>query len=258
MQLIDTHTHLYLEEFDSDRNNVIERAIKQGVRGMILPNIDSTTVKPLLSLYKQFPGNCFPMAGLHPTSVNKAFDKEFNSVEQELKRGIYYGIGEIGIDLYWDTTFRDEQEEVFKRQLQLAKKHKLPVSIHTRNSFDIVINIVKRELTGDLRGVFHCFSGNTEEAKEIMDTGFKMGIGGILTFKNSGLDKVVKGIPLNHLVLETDSPYLTPVPFRGKRNESSYLTYIAGKLAEIKDVTAEEIAEKTTNNASELFNIIIK
>jgi TatD DNase family protein len=198
------------------------------------------------------------MAGLHPTSVNKAFDKEFNSVEQELKRGIYYGIGEIGIDLYWDTTFRDEQEEVFKRQLQLAKKHKLPVSIHTRNSFDIVINIVKRELTGDLRGVFHCFSGNTEEAKEIMDTGFKMGIGGILTFKNSGLDKVVKGIPLNHLVLETDSPYLTPVPFRGKRNESSYLTYIAGKLAEIKDVTAEEIAEKTTNNASELFNIIIK
>ncbi len=255
MHLIDTHTHLYLEEFVADRETVVKRAMENGVSRMLLPNIDSESLGDMLSLHRAFPENCLPMIGLHPTSVKKDFERELNVVEKELETGKYCGIGEIGVDLYWDTTYEEEQLHVFKQQLILAKKYKLPVSIHVRNSFEQALKIVKQELTDDLKGVFHCFTGNVDEAKKIMDTGFKMGIGGILTFKNSGLDKTVKEIPLENIVLETDAPYLTPVPYRGKRNESAYLTYIARKLSEIKDMPFKKTAEITTANAMELFNL---
>jgi TatD DNase family protein len=254
MLIIDTHTHLYLEQFDEDRTEVIESAIKEGVKYMFLPNIDAASFKGLKELQKLFPDNCFPMMGLHPTSVNDTYEYELKLVEDQLNTGDYIAVGEIGIDLYWDKTFREQQEDALKRQLRLAKKHQLPVAIHTRDSFEQVFKIVKSELTDDLKGVFHCFTGNLTEANMIMDIGFKMGIGGIVTFKNAGLAEVVRDIPVEHLLLETDAPYLTPVPFRGKRNESSYLTYIAEKIAGIKEISVEQVAEITTKNTFELFN----
>ncbi len=253
MNLTDTHTHLYLEDFDNDRTAVIDRALENGVRRILLPNIDSSTLPQLKKMTAAFPENCFPMMGLHPTSVNEEMEKELALVEKELSTGNYYGVGEIGIDLYWDKTREAEQKEAFRRQLQLAKKYHLAVSIHTRNAFRRTLQIVKEELTGDLRGVFHCFTGTLQEAKQIMDTGFKMGIGGIVTFKNSGLAETVGKLPLEALVLETDAPYLTPVPFRGKRNESAYLYYIAEKVAAIKHILPEAVAETTTETARQLF-----
>lgn len=258
MNLTDTHTHLYVEEFDLDRSQVISNAIKNGVTRMLLPNIDSTTREAMLQLVTNYPSNCFPMMGLHPTSVNKNFEKELELVHKELsKPGKYFGVGEIGIDLYWEKTYREQQIESFRRQLQLAKQYKLPVSIHTRDAFDITLQTVKEELTDDLTGVFHCFTGNVEQANKIIDIGFKLGIGGIVTFKNAGLDKVVKKLPLETLVLETDSPYLTPSPYRGKRNQSAYLVYIADKIAEIFNVKKEKVAEITQQNVDNLFFKII-
>lgn len=253
MNFTDTHTHLYVEEFNEDRHIVVQKAIRDGVTQILLPNIDSSTLNDMNDLVSLFPENCFPMMGLHPTSVNEDFEKELVLVEEELKKDRYIGVGEIGIDLYWDETFRDAQIDAFRRQLKLAKKHKLSVSIHVRNSFDLALDLVNKELTDDLKGVFHCFTGTLDEAKQVMDTGFKMGIGGILTFKNSGLDKVVSQIPLKYLVLETDSPYLTPVPYRGKRNQSAYIIYVAEKLAAIQSKNIEEVAEVTTNTANQLF-----
>ncbi len=257
MILVDTHTHLYLEQFDEDRDEVVKAAIADGVVYMLLPRIDTESHEVQMALSKRYPENCLSMMGLHPTSVKDDYKNELEVVEEELKKGIYIGVGEIGIDLYWDDTFRKEQEYVFRRQLQLAKEYKLPVSIHTRDSFEDVYRIVKEEHTGDLKGVFHCFTGTPEEAKMIMDLGFSMGIGGILTFKNSGLAEVVKDIPMEYLVLETDSPFLTPVPYRGKRNQSKYVVHIAQKLAEIKKTTIEQVAETTTANAAELFKLKI-
>ncbi|MBN2639363.1 MAG: TatD family hydrolase [Bacteroidales bacterium] len=253
MNFTDTHTHLYVEEFDEDRQQIVQKAIDDGVTKMLLPNIDSATLTNMMTLVKGNPKNCFPMMGLHPTSVNDNFQDELALVKKELATKNYFGVGEIGIDLYWDETFREQQVEAFRRQLKWAKEYKLSVSIHTRNSFELTLNLVKQELTDDLKGVFHCFTGSPEDAKKVMDTGFKMGIGGILTFKNSGLDKVVNQIPMEHLVLETDAPYLTPVPFRGKRNQSAYLIYIAEKLAAIQTMRIEEVAEITTNTADQLF-----
>ena len=253
MILTDTHTHLYLEDFDNDRARVMQNALDNGVERILLPNIDSTTLERLQKMVSAFPENCFPMMGLHPTSVKEDVEKELALVEKELQTGNYYGVGEIGIDLYWDQTFAEEQKEAFRRQLQWAKKYRLAVSIHTRNAFDSVLHIVKQELTDNLKGVFHCFTGTTEEAKKLMDTGFKLGIGGIVTFKNSGLAETVAGLPLEALVLETDAPYLTPVPYRGKRNQSAYLLYIAQKIAEVKNVRIEEVAEVTTATAETLF-----
>lgn len=254
MNFTDTHTHLYVEEFDGDRDQVIRQALNEGVSKMLLPNIDSTSLEALHDLVRTFPKNCFPMMGLHPTSVNQDFEKELVLVEAELeKNSQYIGVGEIGTDLYWDETFREQQTEAFRRQLKLAKKYHLPVSIHTRNSFDLTLKVVNEELTDDLKGVFHCFTGTVSEAKQIMDTGFKMGIGGIVTFKNSGLDNVVAQLPLDQLVLETDAPYLTPVPYRGKRNQSAYLIYVAEKIATVQNKPLEEVAETTTNTADQLF-----
>ncbi len=255
MILIDTHTHLYLDDYDDDRREVVEAAIKEGVQTMMLPNIDKDTIEPMKRLAKNFPTNCFPMMGLHPTSVKEDYELELAIVEKELEKENYFAIGEIGIDLYWDKTYREQQKDAFCRQLQLAKKHKLPVSIHTRDSFQDVYPIVKEELTDNLKGIFHCFLGSLEEAKKIMDIGFLMGIGGVVTFKKAGIAEVVKDIPAEFLVFETDAPFLTPMPYRGKRNQSAYIKYIAEKTATLKAMPIEELAAVTTENANRLFNL---
>ncbi|MFO7842618.1 MAG: TatD family hydrolase [Bacteroidales bacterium] len=255
MEFIDTHTHLYLPEFDQDRDPIIKNAIDNNVQKMLLPNVDSTTIKPLIALVKKYPSNCFPMMGLHPTSVQENYKKEMDIIESWLNNERFVAIGEIGMDLYWDKTFKQQQEVVFRRQLGWAKKYKLPVVIHARESFDEIFKIIDEEIDERLTGVFHAFTGDNDQASQIIDWGFKIGIGGIVTFKNAGLDKVIRNIDINHIVLETDSPYLAPVPKRGKRNQSAYVKHIAEKIALIKDVAVEEVARKTTNNAKQLFKL---
>jgi TatD DNase family protein len=255
MLLVDTHSHIYLSEFDNDLGDVIRRAIDAGVGKIILPNIDSSSIERIHKLSTLYPDYCIPLMGLHPTSVKEDFEDELNKISDHLSKYPYKGIGEIGIDLYWDKTFHKEQVYVFEKQLTLAVESDLPVVIHARNSFEeIFLSIAKPQFKG-LKGVFHAFTGNSEQAKIIIEMGFKIGIGGILTYKNSGLVETVKSIDLHHIVLETDSPYLTPVPFRGKRNESSYIRYTANKLAEIKNVTINEIFRITTMNAIEIFKL---
>jgi len=255
MNLTDTHTHLYLDNFNDDRDEIVKNAISNGVETMLLPAIDRSSFDAMKSLSDSYPDNCFPMIGLHPTSVKQNYKDEITFVENELSKGGYIAIGEIGIDLYWDKTYVDEQKDAFKHQLQLAKKHKLPVAIHTRDSFNEIYPILKSEFTDDLKGVFHCFTGTTGEARKIMDLGFYMGIGGIVTFKNSGLAEVVQNIPMEYLLLETDSPFLTPAPYRGKRNQSAYIVYIAEKIAQLKGLSIDEVSEITTQNANNLFSI---
>ncbi len=256
MQLIDTHTHLFLEQFDNDRDEVVERAIANGVEKLILPNIDSSTIADMLNLSKKYPENCFPLIGLHPTSVDENFEKELEIVEEYLAKEKFYGIGEIGIDLYWDKTFLQQQEQAIIHQIKLAKTHSLPIVIHVRNSFDEVLNIVDKYNDDNLTGIFHCFTGDYEQAKHIIEYGgFKLGIGGVLTFKNSNLGDVLTNVPLEHIVLETDSPYLAPTPYRGKRNESAYVVKVAEKLASIHNLSLKEIAEITSSNALEIFSL---
>lgn len=255
MFFVDTHTHLYLEQFDEDRKQVVNRAVEQGIKYMLFPNIDSTSFDDMKDLCKQFPINCFPMMGLHPTSVGKDYEKELELVEKELAHNNYCAVGEIGIDLYWDKTYKEQQEDAFRRQLRLAKKFSLPVSIHTREAFDEIFQIVKAEKTEELIGVFHCFTGNKKQAKQVVDLGFFLGIGGVLTFKNSKLNEILQTIPAGSLVLETDSPFLAPAPHRGKRNESAYIRLIAQKLAETKKKSLEEVAEITSSNAAHIFNL---
>ncbi len=255
MIFVDSHTHLYLDNFDADRSEVVDRAIANGIKYMMLPAIDKSTFGQMKSLIAGFPKNCFPMMGLHPTSVSANFEEELKLVETELENGNYSAIGEIGIDLYWDKTYREQQLFAFRHQLKLAKKHKLAVAIHTRDSFEDVYKVVEEEQDGSLRGVFHCFTGSLEDARKIIDLNFYLGIGGIVTFKNSGQDKVIRDVPLENIMLETDSPFLTPTPFRGKRNESSYIRIIAGKIAEVKSLSIGHIAKTTTNNAIELFGL---
>jgi TatD DNase family protein len=255
MFLIDTHTHLYLQEFDSDRYEMVERAIQAGVNKMLLPNIESSSIDGMLDICHAFPNNCFPMMGLHPTSVKKNFEYELKLVDKWLEKRKFYAIGESGIDLYWDKTHQKEQELAFVHQIALAKKHKLPIVIHSRNSFDELFTVLENYIGPDLTGVFHCFAGNLDQAEKIINMGFMLGIGGVITFKNSGLDEVVDELALDHIILETDAPFLAPVPYRGKRNESAYTRFIAEKIAEIKNITPEEVAEITTANACRLFNI---
>lgn len=255
MQFIDTHTHLYLEEFDTDRGEMINRALLAGVGTFLLPNIDRASLPALLSLCDAWPGNCLPMIGLHPTSVKEDYRDELAMVDQQLKERKFFAIGEIGIDLYWDKTHLEQQQIVFRHQLKLAKTLQLPVAIHMRNSFEQVYAILREEAGPGLRGVFHCFSGNIQQAKKVTDLGFLLGIGGVVTFKNSGLQEVIKETGLEHLVLETDAPFLAPDPFRGKRNESSYIPLIAEKIASLKNVPLAEVAAITTANARELFNL---
>jgi len=255
MIFVDTHTHLYLDEFENDRSQVIERAIDKGVKYMFLPNINSESIGGMLSLEEKYPKNCLPMMGLHPTDVKANFKDELQIIEQWLTKRKFIAIGEIGIDLYWDKTFKNEQIEAFIYQIKLAKKYKLPIVIHSRESMTEILTVLENIDTENLTGVFHCFNGTLEEAFKVIDMGFMLGIGGVVTFKNSGLDKIVSAIGIEHLVLETDAPFLTPVPFRGKRNESSYLLYIAQKIAEIKNMDIEEVARITTINATKLFNV---
>lgn len=253
--LIDSHSHIYSEEFNIDLDEVIKRAFENNIRKIVLPNIDSSSVKKMIDLVDQYPQVCFPLMGLHPTSVNADYKEELELVEFWLRRRKFNGIGEIGIDLYWDKTFIKEQMEAFRIQLQMAKAYKLPIVIHVRESFDEVFSVLTEEGTNDLTGVFHSFSGTVDQANMITDIGFKIGVNGIVTFKNSGLDKVIEKIDLAHIILETDSPYLTPVPFRGKRNESSYLVYVAQKVAELHNLPVGIIEKITSQNAEDLFNI---
>lgn len=261
MILTDTHTHLYASEFDEDRTQVIENAIKLGISRYFLPNIDSESIVPLFNLVKQFPENCFPMMGLHPCSVNEKYQHELKVVEYWLEKknknsdDKFCAIGEIGIDLYWDKTFLEQQKDAFEKQIQLAIHYNLPIVIHTRNSFDDTFEIVY-EYRNQLKGIFHCFSGSAEHARKIMDLGgFKMGIGGVVTFKNAGVAEVVKDIPMEYIVLETDAPYLAPAPNRGKRNEPEHLLFIAQKISEIKNIPLEKVAEITTENSRQIFKM---
>jgi TatD DNase family protein len=256
MFFIDTHTHLFVDQFDADRDETVRKALQAGVAYMLLPNIDVESISPMKQLAATFPGQCFAMMGLHPGSVNEHWEKELTYIHRELIKGGYIAIGEIGMDLYWDKTFVNEQRRVFRQQVEWAKELGLPIVIHAREAFEEIYAILD-ELNDDrLSGVFHCFTGTVDDAQRIMDYGgFKLGIGGVLTYKKSGLDEVLKEIPLDWLVLETDSPYLAPVPFRGKRNESSYLLHIAEKVADVKQVTLAEVASVTSANAIELFKL---
>lgn len=253
MQLVDTHCHLYLEDFDADIQQVIEQAAEEAVTHFYLPNIDSSSIERLYALENRFPGKCFAMMGLHPCSVKENVMEELLLVEQQLARRKFCAVGEIGLDFYWDRTFVEQQYNAFRRQIQWALEYNLPIVIHSRDSMDECISVV-REFSGrGLRGIFHCFGGSYEQAIQIIETGFLLGIGGVVTYKKAGLDQVLDKIDLKHIVLETDAPYLTPVPFRGKRNESRYLRYIAERIAEIQSKSVEEIASVTTANALQLF-----
>lgn len=255
MELIDTHSHLYLPDFKSDFDEVLLRCKENEVRKVLLPNIDSTTIDDLKRLPKDYPNTFYPMMGLHPCSVKDNYRDELTIVEQELRINEYIAVGEIGLDLYWDKTFHSEQIDAFKKQINWAKELNLPIVIHSRESFDEIVEILKPLKDDNLKGVFHCFTGTVEDAAKVIELGFFMGIGGVVTFKNSGLDKVVGKINLDHIILETDSPYLTPVPYRGKRNESAYTKIVVEKISEIKKISVEEIAAITSANAKKLFAI---
>jgi len=253
MQLIDTHTHLYVQQFETDRAEVIAKAKQAGVQAFYLPAIDSETHDAMLELEATYPEDFFAMMGLHPCSVKANFEEELKIVEEWLQKRPFCAIGEIGIDLHWDTTFFEQQKEAFIRQINWAKDLDVPIVIHSRKSTWEVIDILRAEKSDKLRGIFHCFGGTVEEAEAIIACGFHLGIGGVLTFKKAGLDKTMEKIDVKHVVLETDSPYLAPSPYRGKRNESAYVQLVAKKLAEIKGVDLSEIARITSENAKKIF-----
>jgi TatD DNase family protein len=255
MILTDTHAHLYLEHFDNDREESVKNAISRGVHYMLLPNIDKNSILPMMELVKKFPGNCFPMMGLHPTSVKADFEEQLETVRLWLEKENFCAIGEMGIDLYWDRTFFPEQQQAFRTQAELAMEYNLPLVIHSRNSFNEIFKLLDEVYKPGLKGVFHCFTGDLAQAKHITGLGFYLGIGGVLTYKNSGLPEVLEQIPLDFLLLETDAPFLAPFPHRGKRNESAFIPVIAAELARIKKVSPEEIASITTKNAMELFRL---
>ncbi len=255
MILTDTHCHLYGEEFTGDIETVIKNALKEGVQKFYLPGIDSSAITAMLALEEQYVGKCIAMMGLHPCYVKENYKAELAIVHKWLVKRKFAAIGEIGLDFYWDKTFATEQYDAFRLQIEWAVQYNYPIVIHTRNAMQETINLVKEYQSKGLRGIFHCFSGSYESAKEIIDTGFYLGIGGVVTYKNTGLAEVLTKIDLENLVLETDAPYLTPVPFRGKRNESSYLKYIVAKIAEIKQLPVEAVAAITTANAEKIFGL---
>lgn len=255
MLLIDTHTHVYLQEFDHDKKKMILDAEKEGVIKILLPAIDSESHLRVFEFENEFPGIASAMMGLHPCSVKENYRDELAIARGYLEKRSFIAVGEIGLDFYWDKTFTDQQYAAFHEQLDWALHFDLPVSIHSRNSTNECLAVVKEHQKGKLKGVFHCFSGDVPQAEKAIELGFHLGIGGVITFKNSGLDRVMETISLEHVVLETDAPYLAPVPFRGKRNEPSYLRYVVEKLAVIKNVSTEEVATVTTANAKKLFGI---
>jgi TatD DNase family protein len=255
MVLTDTHTHLYSEAFDEDRELVMQRAFQNNIQRMFIPAIDSTYTKAMLDLKKAYPDNVFLMSGLHPTHVKDNYLEELNHVRELLSQRSYVAIGEIGIDLYWDKSFLVQQKDAFRVQIQLAKQFKLPIVIHCREAFDEVFEVLELEKGIDLYGIFHCFTGNLEQAKKAISYNMKLGIGGVVTFKNGKIDKFLNTISLEHIVLETDAPYLSPSPYRGKRNETSYIVNVVSKLAEIYNVAEEEIALITTQNSVAVFGV---
>lgn len=255
MQFIDTHTHLYLPEFDDDRNEIVDRALGNNVVKLLMPNIDIHSIGPMIACQELFPGVCHPMIGLHPTSVKSDYLHQLDIIEETVTQHRFVAIGEIGIDLYWDKTYIKEQIAAFKRQIILSLKYKLPVVIHSRESFNVVFEVLNEFKGSGLKGVFHAFSGDISYAEKASTMGFKIGVGGIITFKNSGLDSVIKVAGMENVILETDSPYLAPAPFRGKRNESSYIPIIAIKLSEIMNIDIEKTASITYINSTDLFNL---
>ena len=253
--LTDTHTHLYSDHFDEDFSLVMQRAFDSGVKRLFIPAIDSATTEAMYSLEKQYPDNVFLMMGLHPTSVKSNFEQELEHVKREFSKRHFFAVGEIGIDLYWDKSNLENQKKAFKIQIQLAKKYKLPIVIHCRDAFDEIFKILESENDDDLFGIFHCFTGTEEQANKAISFNMKLGIGGVVTFKNGKIDTFLNKIDIKNIVLETDSPYLSPVPYRGERNESSYLTLICKKLAEIYQLSEEEISLITTQNSKDVFGI---
>jgi len=250
---IDTHCHLYASEFDDDRTEMIHRALEKNIESLMLPNIDLNSIPAMMALAEQFPDQCLPMMGLHPCSVKEDYKEILSQMKLLFPMGTFIGIGETGIDLYWDVTYKKGQIHAFEQQITWAKEYDLPIVIHSRESLDLNIEIIASHQDGTLRGIFHCYSGNYLQARKIHELGFKIGIGGVLTFKKSGLDELVTHVPTEMIVLETDAPYLAPVPFRGKRNESSYLIIVAEKLAEFLNLSLSEVARITTQNATEVF-----
>jgi len=255
VQIIDTHTHLYLNQFREDIDDVIAQAKENGVKKFIFPAIDSSHFERMHNLKKKYPNDIFLMSGLHPTDVKENYKDELDFVVNTLKTNSYVAIGEIGIDLYWEKSFLKQQQDAFKFQIRLAIKHDLPIVIHCREAFNEIFEILDKENCDKLGGVFHCFTGTLEEAQRAINLGFILGIGGVVTFKNGGIDKFLHKIDLKNIVLETDSPYLAPVPFRGKRNESSYIIYVLEKLSEIYGISKEKIAEITSKNAEKVFRL---
>ncbi|WP_378181557.1 TatD family hydrolase [Aquimarina sp. SS2-1] len=262
MILTDTHTHIYSESFKDDQDEMMQRAMSAGVKRFFVPAIDSGYTQSMYNIENQYPDNVFLMMGLHPTHVKENYKEELRHVEEELEKRFdhdsdkkFYAVGEIGVDLYWDQTFLKQQQEAFRHQIQLAKKYQLPIVIHCRDAFEEVFEVLELEKGEDLYGIFHCFTGSIEDAKRAIGYNMKLGIGGVVTFKNGKIDTFLNELSLKHIVLETDAPYLAPTPYRGKRNESSYLVNVVDKLSEIYNKSPEEIAQVTTQNSKEIFGI---
>lgn len=255
MILTDTHTHLYSDAFDEDQDEMMQRALNAGIKRFFIPAIDSTYAEAMFKLEKKYPENVFLMMGLHPTSVKDNYEEELAFVENQLATRSFYAVGEIGIDLYWDTSTLTIQQDAFKRQIRMAKKYRLPIVIHCRDSFDEIFEVLEQEKDEHLFGIFHCFTGTFNQAEKAISYNMKLGIGGVATFKHGKIDTFLNQIPIQNIVLETDSPYLAPVPYRGKRNESSYLLLVAQKVAEIYGITVEEVAAITTQNSKDVFKL---
>jgi TatD DNase family protein len=253
--MIDTHAHIYASEFDQDRDEVVQRALDTGIEHILLPNIDLDSIEPMLATEAAYPQVCRSMMGLHPCYVDANVDQTLNTIHSWFDKHNFIAVGEIGIDLYWDKTYRKEQEYAFIIQLKWAKEMNLPVVIHTRDSIEETLALLKSEQNGDLRGVFHCFGGTIEEAKAINDLGFHLGLGGVSTFKNSGMDKVIPELDLSKVILETDCPYLAPVPHRGKRNEPAYTDLVLKRIADLTELSSKKVAQITTYNAKSLFSL---
>ena len=255
MYFVDTHTHVYDHQFSLDRNEAVQRALDAGVGMMLLPNVDASTIAPMLQLHEQFPDCTRVMMGLQPEEVKEDYKQVLTQMEKELARGIYVGVGEVGLDFYWDSTFEKEQLDAFETQLEWARQLHLPLSIHCRNAFDKMVKILEHKQDGGLHGIMHCFTGIEDEARVYLDLGFHLGLGGVTTYKNCGLKDYLPNLPLDRIVLETDAPYLAPVPCRGKRNEPAFLVHTAQKIAEILQNSLEGIAEATSENARMLFGL---
>lgn len=258
MYFIDTHTHIYDPQFDTDRDEVVQRALQAGVGMMFLPNVDVSTIAPMLRLHEQYPNCTRMMMGLQPEEVKDNYKEVLSLMEKELDRGVYVGVGEVGLDFYWDSSFEKQQLDAFETQLDWAKQLRLPLSIHCRNAFDKMVKILEHKQDGGLCGIMHCFTGMEDEAKAYLELGFHLGIGGVMTYKNCGLKDYITQLPLDKLVLETDAPYLSPVPCRGKRNEPAYMVHTAQRLADLFGLDVEKIAETTTNSVRHLFNFADK